>query len=98
MNFRRKGHNYTFFGRKITKNVTKIEYYSKPKKQVQNVGKQYAIPVLLANCAEASEGFVSAGNTAVCDKNGDLVAQLDTENEGFFIYDSNTQEAIVINF
>lgn len=65
-------------------------------KRLAHIAKAYSIPVLMANCVGPSDNFISAGGTAVWHKTGQLAAQLDNENEGLLIYDTDTAENISI--
>ncbi len=67
-------------------------------KRLAHIAKQYAMPVLMSNCVGLSEGFVSAGSTAVWDKRGNLLAQLGDTNAGILIFDGNAQEVQIIDF
>jgi predicted amidohydrolase len=56
------------------------------------VAKQYAMPVLMANCVGFCDNFLSVGKSAVWTKEGKLVGQLDDKNEGILIFDTETEE------
>ena len=56
------------------------------------VAKQYAMPVLMANCVGFCDNFLSVGNSAVWTKKGELVGQLDDKSEGILIFDTETEE------
>ena len=67
---------------------------------VPAVAKQYAMPVLMANCAGFCDNFLSVGKSAVWTKEGELVGQLDDKTEGILIFDTETEEVterIIIN-
>jgi predicted amidohydrolase len=55
------------------------------------VAKQYAMPVLMANCIGFCDNFLSVGNSAVWTKEGELVGQLDDKTEGILIFDTETE-------
>lgn len=56
-----------------------------------NIAAKYAMPVLLCNSIGYCDNFESAGQTAVWDENGSLLAQLDSQNEGILCYDTETK-------
>jgi predicted amidohydrolase len=58
------------------------------------IAKQYAIPVLMANCVGFCDNFLSVGQSAVWTKEGKLVAQLDNQEEGILIFDTETEEVL----
>lgn len=58
------------------------------------IAKQYAMPVLMANCVGYCDNFLSVGQSAVWTTNGELVGQLDDKTEGFLIFDTETEVAI----
>lgn len=58
------------------------------------IAKQYAIPVLMANCVGFCDNFLSVGQSAVWTKEGRLVGQLDNQEEGILIFDTETEEVI----
>jgi predicted amidohydrolase len=65
-----------------------LEYYPK-------VAKQYAIPVLMANCIGFCDNFLSVGQSAAWTKEGELVGQLDDKNEGVLLFDTKTESVII---
>ncbi|MBC3542309.1 carbon-nitrogen hydrolase family protein [Rufibacter sediminis] len=56
------------------------------------VAKEHAMPVLMANCVGACDDFVSVGQSSVWTNQGVLLAQLDNENEGLLVFDTETEE------
>lgn len=58
------------------------------------VAKKYSIPVLMSNCVGYCDNFVSAGQSSVWTKQGDLAGQLDDKFEGILIFDTDTEEII----
>ena len=65
-------------------------------KRLADIAKQYHIPVLMANNVGPADNFVGAGQTAVWNNQGKLLAQLDDTNEGFIIYDINGDKALIV--
>ncbi len=57
-----------------------------------NIAKQYAMPVLMSNCVGFCDNFLSAGQSAVWTKGGELIGQLDHKTEGFLIFDTETEK------
>ena len=58
------------------------------------IARQYAMPVLMANCVGFCDNFLSVGRSSVWTKEGKLVGQLDDKNEGILIFDTETEEVI----
>ncbi|UZR97840.1 carbon-nitrogen hydrolase family protein [Chondrinema litorale] len=50
------------------------------------IAKKYNFPVLISNSVGPSEDFISAGNSAIWDKNGILQANLDAVEEGLLLF------------
>jgi predicted amidohydrolase/GNAT superfamily N-acetyltransferase len=53
---------------------------------------EFNTPILMSNCIGPCDNFISLGQSAVWNKNGEILAQLDGENEGLLIFDSNTTQ------
>lgn len=60
-----------------------------------SVASRHRMTVLFANALGPSDDFVSAGQSAVWDASGVLVASLDGEREGLLTYDLDTRDAII---
>ena len=60
----------------------------------RNVAKEYSMTVLMSNCVEYCDNFQSVGQRAIWTDQGELVAQLDDQEEGILIIDTDTQEVI----
>lgn len=65
-----------------------FNYYS-------SIAKQFAMPVLMANSVGYCDNFLSVGQSAVWTKEGKLVGQLDGQNEGILLFDTETEEVII---
>lgn len=52
------------------------------------IANEFKTPILMSNCVGYCDNFLSVGQSAVWDSNGQLIEQLDHENEGLFIYDT----------
>ncbi|MEZ4514145.1 MAG: carbon-nitrogen hydrolase family protein [Chloroflexota bacterium] len=59
------------------------------------IARQYGMPVLMANNVGSSDDFVGGGGTAVWDRQGSLLHQLDEASEGFIIYDSVVEQMVM---
>ncbi len=59
------------------------------------LAKQYSIPVLMSNCVGCCDDFLTVGKSAVWTKDGNLADQLDSENEGILIFDTENEEVIM---
>ena len=52
----------------------------------------YSIPVFMSNCIGMCDQFMSAGQSAIWNPNGECVAQLSSEMEGLLIYDTESAD------
>lgn len=55
---------------------------------------KYESLVLMSNCVGVCDDFESVGNSAIWNKKGLLLAQLDKKNEGILIIDTDTEQII----
>lgn len=55
------------------------------------MAKEFETPILMSNSVGYCDNFLSNGLTSVWNRNGDLIRQLDKENEGLLIYDTETE-------
>ena len=62
----------------------------------QQLAQRHRILVLMANCIGPSDDFVGDGHTAVWDRHGARVAQLDGIKEGLLIYDTVSGEVVTL--
>ena len=53
---------------------------------------KHSMPVLMSNCIGSCDDFVAAGQSAVWSKQGKLLEQLDKDNEGILIFNTETEE------
>ena len=67
----------------------------KAQKHYPEVAKKYAMPVLMANAVGVSDDFTSVGKSAVWNKQGILLGQMNETEEGVLIFDSDTEQLIV---
>ncbi|MCZ4408522.1 carbon-nitrogen hydrolase family protein [Cryomorphaceae bacterium 1068] len=64
--------------------------------QFPEIARVYNVPVLMSNCVGNSDDFVSSGQSAVWNQQGDLMGQLDGESQGLLFYDMQTEEVKII--
>lgn len=51
--------------------------------------------VLMANCLGPSDDFVTVGQSAIWNRHGELVGQLNDEQEGLVMIDTKTDEIVI---
>lgn len=54
----------------------------------QKLAKEFNTPILMSNCVGLCDNFLSVGQSAVWNRKGELMEQLDNKNQGILIYDS----------
>ncbi len=54
------------------------------------VAKEFDMPIMMANCVGYCDNFLSTGQSAVWNAQGQLLQQLDDVNEGLLMYDTDT--------
>lgn len=59
------------------------------------IAKQHMMTVLMANSVGPSDNFVSAGQSAIWSNRGELVGQLDSQQEGIVMINAETNQATV---
>lgn len=62
-------------------------YYHFPK-----IANEFNTPILMSNCVGHCDNFISVGQSAVWNKKGKLIEQLDINNQGLLIYDTETEQ------
>lgn len=60
------------------------------------VAKKFRIPVLMSNCIGKSDDFLSYGNSAIWNANGDCMGQLNDSDIGGLVFD--TESELIHNF
>ena len=60
-----------------------------------NAAVKHNTPILMVNSLGSSDTFISAGQSAIWNHKGELLGALNATEEGFLIYDSNTQKTII---
>jgi len=61
-------------------------------KHFPKIANEFSTTILMSNCVGHCDNFMSAGQSAVWSKKGELIEQLDTNNQGLLIYDSQTEQ------
>lgn len=57
-----------------------------------SIAKEFQTPILMSNCVGFCDNFLSNGQSAVWNKEGNLINSLDNENEGILLYDTTLEE------
>ncbi|MEL6624467.1 MAG: carbon-nitrogen hydrolase family protein [Bacteroidota bacterium] len=55
-----------------------------------SIAQEFGIPILMANCVGFCDNFMSNGKSSVWNREGKLIGQLDEENQGLLIYDTES--------
>lgn len=63
---------------------------------LSSLAKERGIVTMMSNCIGPCEGQEAGGKTGVWNSRGELVAQLDNQQEGLIMFDTNTNQAIGI--
>lgn len=69
---------------------------SQAHERLRAIAQQYALSVVLVNCVGPCEDFDGAGGSAIWDRQGRRLAQLDSTSEGLLLLDTATAEAIAL--
>jgi predicted amidohydrolase len=56
------------------------------------IAKEFSTPILMSNCVGHCDNFVSVGQSAIWNKKGELIEQLDANDQGFLIFDTVTEQ------
>ena len=59
-----------------------------------SIAKEFETPILMCNSIGYSDDFVANGLSSIWNKKGELLDQLDEENQGLLIYDVETEKII----
>ena len=62
--------------------------------RLAEIARKYSMTVLMSNCVGQCDGVECAGKTAVWSKQGVLLGQLNENDEGILIHDTNTQDVV----
>lgn len=60
-------------------------------KHFPKIAREFNTPILMSNCVGYCDNFISFGQSAVWNENGELIEQLDSENQGVLIYDTESE-------
>ncbi len=71
----------------VAKSVSGVE---KACETLSKIAATYSMPVFMSNCVGRSDNFDCGGKSAVWDTNGELVASLNTTEEGMLMYDTES--------
>jgi len=58
-----------------------------------NVARKHNMYIVMSNCVGPSDDFVSVGHSAVWDRNGQMLARMDSDSEGIVLLDTATGKA-----
>mgnify|MGYP002713085694 CR=1 FL=1 len=61
-------------------------------KHFPQIANEFNTPILMSNCVGYCDNFISVGQSAVWNKKGELIEQLDDNNQGLLIYDTKTEK------
>ena len=62
---------------------------------LQDLSRRSALPVMISNSIGSADNGICIGQSSVWDRSGNLLVQLGTEEEGYLIYDSQTDSASI---
>ncbi len=69
---------------------------SKAMRHYPAMAQRHNMHVIMANCIGPNDDFISAGQSAAWDGNGDLLAQMDEDSEGILVVDLDTDETSIL--
>ena len=84
-------HRATIYLASVAKTAAGVE---KASEVLSGIACTYTMPALLVNSVGPCEDGICAGGSAVFDNQGELLADLDSEEEGMLIYDTLTGVAV----
>lgn len=58
------------------------------------IAKKYSIPVLMSNCIGFCDNFLAVGQSAIWNREGELLEKLSSDKEGILIYDTKTDKVV----
>lgn len=56
------------------------------------IAKEFKTPILMSNCVGHCDGFLSVGQSAVWNKEGELIKKLDDESLGVLVFDTKSEK------
>jgi predicted amidohydrolase len=78
-----------------------IASVAKPKSGIEKarnhfpqIASEFNTPILMSNCVGHCDSFMSVGQSAVWNKKGELIEQLDSINQGLLIFDTKTEQTV----
>ena len=77
----------------VAKSVIGVE---KAIKTLSDIANKYSMTVLMSNCVGHCDNFECGGKTSIWNTKGLLLGQLNDENEGIIIIDTDTEELIEV--
>lgn len=80
-------HGATIYMASVAKTSQGVE---KAGQRLSQIARQYSIPVMMSNCIGFCDHFLAAGHSAVWNKEGKLLGQLNDSGEGVLVYDTDT--------
>lgn len=60
-------------------------------KHFPQIADEFNTPILMSNCVGHCDNFMGAGQSAIWNRKGELIEQLDDNNQGLLIYDTKTE-------
>jgi len=64
--------------------------------RLAEIGSSYSMTVLMSNSIGQADGYECAGKSSIWNNKGELLGQLNGDNEGILIFDTDTEEVIEI--
>jgi predicted amidohydrolase len=64
--------------------------------KLSNTAQKYGMTVLMANCVGQTGAYVCDGKSSIINKKGEVLGQLDSENEGLLIWDGTAVHTLTI--
>lgn len=61
-------------------------------KHFPQIANEFNTPILMSNCVGHCDNFMSGGESAIWNEKGELVEQLDANNQGLLIFDTKTEK------
>jgi predicted amidohydrolase len=69
---------------------------AKAHQRLAEIARTYSMTVLMSNCLGPNDDFIGAGQSAIWNAKGELLAQLDSTEEGLLVLDTETQTVTII--
>lgn len=95
-----EAHAETAFKNKIDVYITSVAKtesgIAKANIRLAEIAATYHVPVLMCNCLGPNDDFVGAGNSAAWDNQGNMLAQLNSSNNGLLFFDTVAKRATAL--